>query len=116
MEGAEMSDITLRQLQEEQRPWVQYNFPGRLPYYPLLGAMEELGELAHHHLKNEQGIRMNENHHEQKIDAVADVVIFLSDYCTANGICFQDALNKTWLSVKQRDWKINPETAHLEHP
>lgn len=109
-----MSDLTLRQLQEEQRPWVAHNFPGRHAHYPLLGAMEELGELAHAHLKAEQGIRQHENHDEAKRDAVADVVIFLSDYCTANGIDFQDSLNETWAKVRRRDWQANPETAHLD--
>lgn len=98
--------LTLKQLQEEQCDWVNHNFPGREAYYPLLGALEELGELAHAHLKSLQGIRGTpEHHHASKVDAVADTIIFLADYCTANGIDMQDALEKTWASVKMRDWK-----------
>jgi DNA-binding XRE family transcriptional regulator len=37
--------LTFRRLQDEQRPWVQHNFPGRDSYYPLLGAVEEYAEL-----------------------------------------------------------------------
>ena len=43
--------LTFRRLQDEQRPWVEHNFAGREPWKPLVGAMEELGELAHAHLK-----------------------------------------------------------------
>ncbi len=87
--------LTFRQLQEEQAPWVAHNFPGREAYYPLLGAIEELGELAHAHLKNIQGIRGTpEEHHAAKIDAVADTITFLADYCTASGIDLQDAMER----------------------
>ncbi len=109
-----MTDLTLRQLQEEQRPWVKHNFPGRHPYYPLLGLMEELGELSHAHLKSLQGIRTSEDHDAAKIDAVADIVIFLADYCSGNGIDLQDALNLTWAKVKQRDWRADPEKAGVD--
>lgn len=104
-----MSDLTLRQLQYEQRAWQQHNFPNRMNYYPLLGAMEELGELAHAHLKREQGIRGDAEMHTAKaLDAVADIVIFLADYCSANGIDFQEALNVTWEMVSKRDWQADP--------
>lgn len=107
-----MPDLTLRQLQEEQRAWVAHNFPGRESYEPLLGAVEELGELAHAHIKAKQGIRSHENHDAATRDAVADVVIFLADYCTAKGIDFQAALEETWAVVKRRDWRADPENAH----
>jgi len=75
----------------------------------LLGAVEELGELAHAHLKQEQGIRGTAAEHEEKAkDAVADVVIFLSDYCSKRGFEFQAIIEKTWAEVKKRDWRKNP--------
>lgn len=105
----EARPLTLRRLQDEQRPWVEHNFAGREPFYPLLGAVEELGELAHAHLKALQGIRGTaEEHHAAKVDAVADAIIFLADYCTANGIDMQQALEDTWARVKVRDWKADP--------
>jgi NTP pyrophosphatase (non-canonical NTP hydrolase) len=79
-------------------------------YQPLLGAMEELGELAHAQLKSEQGIRMNEDHRANKIDAIADVIIYLADYCNGQGIDLEDALRTTWNQVRQRDWTRNKET------
>jgi NTP pyrophosphatase (non-canonical NTP hydrolase) len=102
--------LTLRQLQEEQKKWVQHNFPGFLDYYPLLGAVEELGELAHAHLKMVQGIRgTREEHLEKAQDAIGDVIIYLSNYCTAMGFDFQKILETTWDEVKQRDWKRFPK-------
>ena len=37
---------TLNILQEETSEWANRNFPDAKPYQPLLGAMEELGELS----------------------------------------------------------------------
>lgn len=102
----------LRNLQNEQRPWVKHNFGDRPSWMPLLGIVEELGELAHAHLKQAQGIRRQENHEELAKDAVADIVIFLADYCSARGFDLEQLVSDTWAEVKQRDWKKNPETAH----
>ena len=101
--------LTFRRLQDEQRPWVAHNFPGRDQYYALLGAVEEIGEVCHAHLKWKQGIRGCEQQHmEAMADGVADCVIFLADYCTAMGFDFQDIMERTWASVKTRDWKTFP--------
>lgn len=103
------TDLTLRQLQAEQKQWVEHNFPGREDYYPLLGAVEELGELAHAHLKQRQGIRGTAEQHAAKAkDAVADVIIFLADYCTARGFDLQEAVEETWAQVKKREWRNDP--------
>ena len=108
-------DMTFRRLQEDQREWVKHNFPDRKSYFPLLGAVEELGELAHAHLKREQGIRGSaEQHLTAAKDAVADIVIFLADYCTANNFDFQEIMEETWAKVKKRDWKKNPLDADRE--
>lgn len=107
------ADFTFLELQAAQAKWAQDNFgspASRSPHQPLLGALEELGELAHAHLKSEQGIRGDVmKHHLAKIDAVADVIIYLADYCTLNGIDLALAVVKTWRQVESRDWKANPE-------
>ncbi len=95
-------------MQEEQVPWVEHNFPGRPSWMPLLGIMEELGELAHAHLKQAQGIRTEEDHDALARDAVADIVIFLADYCSARGFDLESLVKETWAEVKKRDWKANP--------
>lgn len=103
-----MTDLTLRRLQEEHAPWAERNFGARPSYQPLLGAVEEIGELAHAHLKAEQGIRGSEDEHrEEKKDAVGDVVVFLADYCNLEGFDLQAVVEETWGRVKERDWKSN---------
>jgi len=101
----------LRELQAEQVPWVKHNFGDRPSWMPLLGAVEELGELAHAHLKKAQGIRVSENHTEKTRDAVADIIIYLADYASASGFDLQSVVMKTWDKVRQRDWKKNPADA-----
>jgi NTP pyrophosphatase (non-canonical NTP hydrolase) len=113
MEGQSIM-ITLKKLQAEHAEWAAHNFPGSKSYQGLLGAIEELGELAHAHLKVEQGIRGNEDHAAAKIDAVADCIIYLAHYCTLEGIDLEHAVSATWENVKQRDWRKNPDTAHVE--
>jgi NTP pyrophosphatase (non-canonical NTP hydrolase) len=74
--------------------------------------MEEVGELAHAHLKHDQGIRGLEDQdlaHTQKVDAVGDIVIYLASYCTANNIDLEAAVKKTWEEVKARDWVTYPD-------
>lgn len=104
-----------RQLQEEVSEWARRNFgpPHGSGYRPLLGVQEEVGELAHAHLKAEQGIRGNEDHESAKKDAVGDIVIYLADYCSSNGIDMQQAVEGTWNEVKRRDWKKNPDNANV---
>ena len=97
----------LYDLQLEATEWADRNFPGAKPYQPLLGAVEELGELAHSHLKMEQGIRVGENHLLKKKDAVGDIIIYLLHYCSLNKINIEEALYDTWHDVKKRDWTNN---------
>jgi NTP pyrophosphatase (non-canonical NTP hydrolase) len=129
-----VKELTFRQLQNEQKSWVKHNFPNRGSYQPLLGAIEELSELAHvdsdskhiielikslgrlshSHLKKEQKIRIGKNHDEDKADAVADLIIFLSDYCEANGLDLQNIVEETWKKVKTRNWKKYPKNGKTE--
>lgn len=96
--------MSLAQLQNELRPWVQHNFPDRPAHQPLLGVMEELGELAHSHLKEEQRIRVSENHVRKIKDAIGDICIFLADYCNARGFDMDDIVMDVWEEVQKRDW------------
>jgi len=98
----------IRKIQKEQVEWVKRNFGDRPSWWPLLGAVEELGELAHAFLKREQGIRISEPHTENIKDAVADTVIYLADFCQAEGIDMQQVIEDTWAKTKQRDWKKFP--------
>lgn len=68
-----------RGLVEERCRWVEYNFPNDIdPNSSTLGVIEELGELAHSHLKEEQSIRGTAEEHQQAAqDSIADLVIYL---------------------------------------
>ena len=82
-----MIDI-LEQIQKEQPEWVQHNFGDRPSWQPLLGAGEEIGELYHAFLKRAQNIRLSENHNENIKDALADIIIYLCDFSSSEGIGF----------------------------
>lgn len=102
--------IDIQQIQQEQKAWSERNFGGKhgTGYRPLLGVMEEVGELAHAHLKAEQGIRTNQDHEAARVDAVGDILIYLLDYCNGFNIDMGECLEMTWNEVKQRNWKSNP--------
>ena len=97
--------LTLKQLQEEMIPWQAHNFPNRTAREPLLGLVEELGELAHAQLKGAQSIRYTaEEIRAKKADAVADIIVFLADYCNASDLNmwnnFSDGPNVTLAHIE----------------
>jgi NTP pyrophosphatase (non-canonical NTP hydrolase) len=98
----------------EHKKWKAYNF-GRSPgWHPLLGIVEEVGELSHAYLKREQKIRGAQAEHEAEMrDAVGDILLYLIDFCNIEKIDIEDTLLKTWGQVSKRDWKRNPKDAHL---
>jgi NTP pyrophosphatase (non-canonical NTP hydrolase) len=87
--------------------WSAHNFPGRTSVQPLLGVVEEVGELSHAYLKRQQGIRGTAEEHTAAVeDAVADIVIFLADFCNAEGIDLEATVERVWdTEVKPRDWR-----------
>jgi NTP pyrophosphatase (non-canonical NTP hydrolase) len=98
----------LEELQGLVGEWSRRNFGDQPSYRPLLGVGEEVGELDHAHLKGEQGIRHSpEEIQAMKVDAIGDIVIYLADYCEREGISLSAAVEKTWETVMQRDWKKN---------
>lgn len=102
--------MDLIQLQFEVFAWARNNFGQGVRHQPLLGATEELGELAHAHLKMEQEIRgLNRAEYERLAhDALGDIVIYLADYAAINGLNLEHAVQDTWSRVKQRDWRKDP--------
>lgn len=101
---------SLTEIQAEMKPWVLHNFGDRPAWQPLLGAVEEVGELSHAFLKKSQGIRVNEDHDEAMKDAVADTVIYLMDFCNVQGYSLHQLVHETWEKVGKRDWKKNAAT------
>lgn len=104
--------FNLKQFQREHAAWEQRNFGKQPAYRLLMGVVEELGELTHALLKQEQGIRAHENLVEKEKDAIGDLVVFLTGYCTARGYDLEDVLASVWDQVKLRDWQAHPNAAH----
>lgn len=100
--------MNLKQLQDEVGEWSYDNFGDQSSYRCLLGVVEEVGELCHAHLKLEQKIRVASM--EDQEDAVADILIFLADYCSRSDIDLDAVVTRTWAEVRLRDWKKYPET------
>lgn len=99
--------MNLSTLQQERNEWVEHNFPRENDdtIDSILGAVEEVGELAHHYLKRKQNIRGEQDHHTaEMLDAVADCVIFLAGVCTHLGVDYGELVQATWNTVKTRDW------------
>lgn len=105
--------MNLRELQKQVGEWSRRNFGDQDPINPLLGIGEEYGELLHAVLKERQGIRkmQGEVAKAAKVDAVADLLIYLADFCERNDLDLDAAVVVTWAKVSQRDWKKKPETA-----
>lgn len=84
-------------------------------YRPLLGVVEEVGELCHAHLKNEQGIRGTpEEWRTKKQDAIGDILIYLLDYCTREELDAEECLETAWAEVSARDWIRFPKNGKTE--
>ena len=104
----------LDDLQDRIGKWAEKNFGKCETYQPLLCVVEEVGELSHAHLKQEQGIRgTDEEHITAGKDAVADIGIALMHYCHLRKWDFENLLYNTFNEVEQRDWKKNKETGKV---
>lgn len=108
------SGKTLTEIQHEIGEWSSKNFGVQESINPLLGVGEEFGELLHATLKRRQAIRGfddDKQYTDARDDAVADLLVYLCDYCCKENIDLLKVLNETWYKVSQRDWKANPENA-----
>lgn len=68
------------------------------------------GKLCHAHLKDEQKIRVTEDHVGNAQHAIGMIMRTVDTLLQANGIELDAAINKTWSHVKLRNWKANPST------
>ena len=103
--------MNLRALQSDHKKWLAHNFPNQQPHEPLLGIVEEVGELSHAHLKYKQGIRglTKSEYQRQAMDAIGDLVIYLASYCNSNDLNLEYCVFATWDKVKHRDWVADPQ-------
>lgn len=103
--------MDLYEFQKDHKRWLDHNFPGQLPHQPLLGVVEEVGELSHSFLKMEQGIRgSTEKHLAEAQDAVGDIIVYLASLCNTMGWDLDKCLREAWSEVRERDWQAHPET------
>lgn len=97
----------LDDLQRQVGEWSAENFGDQPATYPLMGSVEELGELHHAVLKDLQGIREDEDGvgHEAELDAVGDIIVYLADFCHRRGLHLGDAVDTAWYGeVAEREW------------
>lgn len=113
-------------LQARIGAWSEKNFPHDSSAEKVLGIVEEMGELtesfmrlnhlvmagarlSHLSLKKKQGIRYTEDELRLLIfDAVGDIMIYLADFCSKEGISMEAAFERTAKEVLERDWAANP--------
>lgn len=107
-------DSLVSNIQAEHKQWAEYNFGEISTAESLIGMSEELGELSHAYLKKRQNIRTNEDHEENMRDAIGDLLIYLLGFCNSKGYDASEILEKTWDSVKQRDWVNFPHNGMTE--
>src|SRR5690349_11211377 len=119
----ETNELSLREIQAQIREWADRNFKNNTSkatgaelgsVAPLLGIVEEAGELSHCVLKRHEGIRGYDDdakYTTDRDDALADILVYLCDFAGREGVDLLSALNKTWARVRQRDWEKNKVNA-----
>ena len=100
--------MDLVRLQQLHGEWALKNFPDSTPDHALIGMVEEVGELAHAHLKQIQKIRGTyEEHRAQKADAIGDILMYLLHYATLERFDMDSLVQKVWEDINKRDWLRN---------
>lgn len=104
-----MAPFSLRQA--ELAEWQKCNFGTTSIAHAALGIAEECGEVCHHVLKGEQGIRGGKNGIDiaQVADGVADTLIYGIQLLTLLGVDAEDVISKTIEQVLKRDWIANKD-------
>ncbi len=109
--------MEIEQYQMEVREWSKKNFGDQPSTNSLLGIMEELGELAHAHLKGIQGIRHTPDEiHNMRGDALGDLFIYMCDYADRSGLWLEEVIETVWNKVKKRNWKEDKQNGPNQHP
>lgn len=87
--------MSLIQVQDERNEWERVNFPTAGLEQAVLGVIEEIGELAHAHLKEQQQIRgSSEEHRVAARDAVGDALIYLMGVCRFSDFYLDEAVRR----------------------
>lgn len=108
---------TIREVNKAHAEWVSANFPEATKEDAVLGAIEELGELAHAMLKYKSRIRGFEDeiaYRAAVVDAAVDVYLYLLHLMLLMGEDYETAILRMSAHVHQRDWKAHPKTGYEE--
>lgn len=86
--------IDLSGLQTDLHEWQREHFPDTGADESLMGAVEELGELAHATLKGKQGLEGERfaTGPEAEKDAIGDCVVFLMQYASSRGYDIEECI------------------------
>ena len=110
--------IDLRQ--KDLAEWQEKNFGthGDDVLKCALGMSEEVGEVCHHVLKGNQGIRggMNGMNKKEIADGVADVLIYGIQLLNKLGLDAEEEIEAVMIGVLRRNWKKNPAGKDTGNP
>lgn len=98
---------SVAKLQGRLHAWQVRNFGEMSKYQMLAGIMEELGELSHALLKNDQQIRGFEDEAfflEKAGDSLADMRVYMEQLCTILKLDAPTLFEETANQVMKRDW------------
>ena len=84
--------MKFKQLQQEQAEWNQRNF-GEQPAWIARDPID---------------IELPARTPEDRLDALADVVVFGAGLATALGVSYGEVVERVWSRVKTRDWRADP--------
>tara|TARA_R110000765_G_scaffold8465_7_gene27332 strand:- start:55 stop:528 length:474 start_codon:yes stop_codon:yes gene_type:complete len=85
--------------------FTMFNHPGRVNDNTLIKLM---GKLAHHTLKDFQGIRIEEDHHAQSQFALQKIICYMHcDTMDRTGGSLTDCTEEAWNVIRERDWQKN---------
>lgn len=102
--------MTIIDLQTKFHQWHKHNFPNATWDEPLMGMVEEMGELHHALLKQKQGIRGTFDHHEGKAkDAIGDMMVFMMHFLNLKGWDLEMIMLEVYNEVSKRDWVKFPK-------
>lgn len=85
--------------------WSLEQFGDQDPENPLIGAQEELGEVARIVLKRKQGIRQDELSDKDLEMETADIIIYLMDFCARNNVSLAEGLDRARNKVLDREFE-----------
>ena len=96
-----INQVSTALISDSEITQVLYQVPDNFKVAPLLGIVEETGEMV--------TAVMDMNRKEDVEDAIGDLQVFLLHLCEVSGYNADAALKGVWSKVRQRDWKKNKE-------